>query len=105
MNLFQIFLQVFSLVGILPRKLYIGAAKVSVSCGLFVDRTAQIKHLDDSCWSQIEVFANNLYQFSIGQLAGSEGINSDGSRSCNTDSIGELDLTLVSKSMPKTAVG
>ena len=71
---------------------------MSVSCGLFVDRTAQIKHLDDSCWSQIEVFANDLYQFSIGQLAGSEGINSDRSRSCNTDSIGELDLTLVSKS-------
>jgi len=96
--LFQIFFQVFNLVCLLPWKIHIRTAKVTISCGLFVDRTTQIQHLDDSCRTQVEVLTDHFYQFGIRQLTGSEGINSDGSRSCNTNCIGELDLTLVSQS-------
>ena len=42
------------------RKIYIMASKVTISSCLLVDRTAQIKHLDDSCWTQIKVFADDL---------------------------------------------
>ena len=64
---------------------------MSVSCSLFVDRSSQIQHLDDSGRSQIEVFTDDLYQFLIAYFTGSCGIYVDGSRMCNTDRIGQLD--------------
>ena len=70
---------------------------MSVSCSLFVDRSSQIQHLNDSGRSQIEVFTDDLYQFFIAHFTGSCGIYVDGSRMCNTDRIGQLDLALISQ--------
>ena len=36
--------------------------KMSIGCRLFIDRTAEIQHLNDSCWSQIEFSSYHLYQ-------------------------------------------
>ena len=70
---------------------------MSVSCSLFVDRSSQIQHLNDSGRSQIEVFTDDLYQFFIAHFTGSCGVYVDGSRMCHTDRIRQLDLTLVSQ--------
>ena len=71
---------------------------MTVSSSLLVDRAAKIQHLDDACRSEVEVLTKNLYQFLIGKFTGAEGIYSYGSRSCYTDCIGKLNLTLVSQS-------
>ena len=72
-------------------------SEMSVSCSLFVDRSSQIQHLNDSGRSQIEVFTDDLYQFFIAHFTGSCGVYVDGSRMCHTDRIRQLDLTLVSQ--------
>ena len=71
-SLCQIFLQSISLIGFLPRKIYIGTSEMSVSSGLLVDRATQIQHFDDTGRSEIEVFAENLNQFLLGKFSGTE---------------------------------
>ena len=66
-SLCQIFLQSISLIGFLPRKIYIGTSEMSVSSGLLVDRTTQIQHFDDTGRSEVKVFTENLNQFFIGK--------------------------------------
>ena len=70
---------------------------MAVSCGLFVDRTAKVKHLDDTGRTQIKVFTDDLYQTGVGQLTGTEGVYHDGCGVSHTDSVGQLDLTFVSQ--------
>ena len=71
---------------------------MSISCGLFVNWSSQIEHLNNSCWTKIEVFTYNFNQFLITQLPCTIGINGDGSWMCHTNCIGKLNLTLISKS-------
>ena len=71
---------------------------MSVSCCLFVDRSSQIQHLDDSCRTEIKVLTKDLNQFCIRKFSCSECINCDRCRLCNTDCIGKLNLTFLSKS-------
>ena len=71
---------------------------MSVSCCLFVDRSSQIQHLDDSCRTEIKVLTKDLNQFCIRKFSCSECINCDRCRLCNTDCIRKLNLTFLSKS-------
>ena len=61
----QIFFQFFCLVQSFPRQIQIVSSEVSVCGGLFVDRTAQIQHFDDSCRTEVEVFAYDFCQFVV----------------------------------------
>ena len=64
-NILQIFFQDIYFIQFFPRQIQIISSEMSVSCSLFVDRSSQIQHLDDSGRSQIEVFTDDLYQFLI----------------------------------------
>jgi len=59
-NLLQIFLQQIHFVKFLPREVEIVAAEVSVSCGSLVDWAAQVEHLDDAGWTQVEVLTDDI---------------------------------------------
>ena len=48
------------LLGLLPCEVGIVSAEVSVSCGLLVNRSQQIKFLDDVAWAEVEVLLNDL---------------------------------------------
>ena len=79
-NISQIFLQIFNFVQFLPRQIQIIASEMSVSCCLFVDRSAQIEHADDPRRTEIEVLTDDLYQFRIGYFSCSECIDGNGGR-------------------------
>ena len=70
---------------------------MTVCCCLLVDRTSQVKHLDDTCRAKIEHAADDLHQLIVSQLAGAVGVYHNGSRLCHTDGVGQLDLALVSQ--------
>ena len=70
---------------------------MTISSSLLVDRTAKVKHLDDTSRTKIKILTNDLNKLSLRKLTCSEGIHTDRSRMRNTDRIGKLDLTLVSK--------
>ena len=53
-------LQIFHFVKFLPREVEIVAAEVSVSCGSLVDWAAQVEHLDDAGWTQVEVLTDDI---------------------------------------------
>ena len=71
---------------------------MAVCRSLFVDRTAKIKHFDDSSRTKIEILTDNLYQLRIGYFTCSKCFHMNRSRMCNTNCIGKLDLTLVCQS-------
>ena len=48
------------LLGLLPCEIGIGSAEVSISCSLLVNRSQQIKFLDDVAWAEVEVLLNDL---------------------------------------------
>ena len=70
---------------------------MTISCCLFVDRTAKVKHLDDTSRTKIKVLTNDLNKLGLRKFTGSESIHTDRCRMSNTDRIGKLDLALVSK--------
>src|SRR5271165_5205015 len=53
------------LIGLLPREVGIVAAKMSVSRGLAIDRTPQVKRLDDAFRRQLEVGAHQFGDLEI----------------------------------------
>ena len=81
----------------LPWKVNICTTKMTISCCLFVDRTAKVKHLDDTSRTKIKVLTNDLNKLGLRKFTGSESIHTDRCRMSNTDRIGKLDLALVSK--------
>ena len=101
----KIFFQCINFIQMLPWKIYICTAKVTISCCLFVDWTAKVKHLDDTSRTKIKVLTNNLDKLSLRKLTCSESINTDRSRMSNTDRIGKLDLALVSKTCCNDVLG
>ena len=80
-------------------------SEVSVRCGLFVDRATQVKHLNDACGTKIKVLPDNGNQFLIIDFACSECVYHDGCGLCNTDRIGQLDLTPVCKACRNNVLG
>ena len=96
---FRIFYKYFfkssTLSSLLPGQIQIIASEMSVSCCLFVDRSAQIEHADDPRRTEIEVLTDDLYQFRIGYFSCSECIDGNGGRMCHADSVGKLDLAFL----------
>ena len=80
-----------------PWKIYICTTKVSVSSCLFVNRSSQVKHLNDSSRTKVKVLTNNLNQFCIRKFACSKCFYVDRCRMSNTDCIGKLNLTFICK--------
>ena len=76
----------------LPGKIDIRAAEVTVGSRLLVDRTAQIQHADDACRTKVKVLADDPDNLLILDPAGAEGIHVDRGRLGNTDRVGELNL-------------
>ena len=71
---------------------------MSVCSCLFVDRTAKIKHLDDSGRTEVKVFPNDLCDFFIRKLSGTESIYHNRGWPCHTDRVRKLDLAFIRKS-------
>ena len=94
----KVFFKILNFVQVLPWKIHICTSEMSVSCSLFVDRSSQVKHLDDSGRTKVEVLTDDLNKFCIRKSACSECIYVNRCRMSNTDCIGKLDLALVSKS-------
>src|SRR5699024_10596960 len=78
----------------LPGELRFLSSEVTVSGGLRVDRTLQIKHLDNAGRSQIKMFSNQFGDLFIRNDAGALGVNTDVHRVGNTDGVCNLDLAL-----------
>lgn len=55
-------LKLVNLICLLPRKVEVVAAKVSISSCLLVDRTTKVEHLDDSCRTKVECITNCVYK-------------------------------------------
>ena len=96
-QLCKIFLKIINLVKMFPWKIYICTTKVSVSSCLFVNRSSQVKHLNDSSRTKVKVLTNNLNQFCIRKFACSKCFYVDRCRMSNTDCIGKLNLTFICK--------
>ena len=94
----EIFFEVFYFVQFFPWKIYICTSEVAISCSLFVNRSSQVKHTNDSSRTKIKVFTDNLNKFSIRNFTCSKCIYIDGSRSCNSDCVRKLDFAFISQS-------
>ena len=70
---------------------------MSVRRSLFVDRTAQIQHFDDSSRTKVEVLTNDIGQFVVGQFSCAVAVDHDRGRMSDTDCVGKLDLAFVGK--------
>lgn len=55
--------------------------------------------------SELEVLANDFYQFVVALLPGSVGVNKNRKRLSNTDGIGELNKSSLSKSGGDNGLG
>src|SRR5665213_1697377 len=80
------------LVGGLPGELGLAAAKVAISCGLLVDRAAQVQALDNAFGREREVLANQLGQLGLANLAGAEGLNANADRIGNANGVSQLNF-------------
>lgn len=67
--------------------------KVAIEGGLGEDRSLQVELLDDSSWLQVEVLDSDLADILVGVSSGvgSVGVDVDGDRVGETDSVGDLD--------------
>ena len=79
-------------IGLLPGKALVFAPEVPVGSGLAVDGAAQIQIADDSAGAQVEVFADQLGDVFIGDLARAEGLDVDRERVRHANGVGHLDL-------------
>src|SRR4249919_2951785 len=71
------------------------AAEVAVRGGGLVHRVDQVEHLHDAVRTQVEVLADQLLDFVVGDLAGAEGGHRDRSRFGDADRVGDLHFALV----------
>ena len=79
----------------LPGKIDIRAAEVTVGSRLSVDRAAQVQHADDACRTKVKVPADDPDNLLIVDLAGAEGIHIDRGRLRHADRVGELNFHAV----------
>src|ERR1051325_2805148 len=93
----SLFAQLSGFVGGFPGKVGIFAAEMSISRGLLIDRTAQLKRLDNPFRSKLEVLANKLFQLLFTDLAGSEGIYQHADRLSDADSVSKLHFATICK--------
>ncbi len=81
------------MLGGLPGKVGVVAAEVTESGSLLVDRTLKVELLDDVSRSEVEVFAHNSHDVSLGAvvLSGAVGVHMDGEGVSETDGVRDLD--------------
>ena len=81
----------------LPRQVYIGTAKMPVSCSLLVNRAQQIQRFNNAGRAEREVLFNKFGNFVVGNFAGAESIYQNGNRLCNTNGISKLNFAFIGK--------
>mmetsp|Transcript_11622 Transcript_11622/g.43658 ORF Transcript_11622/g.43658 Transcript_11622/m.43658 type:complete len:390 (+) Transcript_11622:242-1411(+) len=74
------------------------SSKVSICSSWAVNWGSQVQLLDDVVWSEVKVLVDNLQNLRIGLGSGAVGINVNGKRFCNTDSISQLNQASLSES-------
>ena len=73
-----------------PGKFRFGAAKMAICSAVPVDRTQQVKLLDDALGPQIEMLENQFLDIFFWDDRGSRSIDHERDRSGNSDGIGYL---------------
>ena len=81
----------------LPRQVYIGTAKMPVSCSLLVNRAQQIQRFNNAGRAEREVLFNKFGNFVVVDFAGSESIYQYGNRLCNANGISKLNFAFIGK--------
>src|SRR3712207_4174504 len=80
-------LYLFDLIQLLPRKL--AASKVSVRCGLQIDRPQEVERLDDFTRTQTECLADDIAQVIGGVFGCAVSFDKNTDRVRHADRIGE----------------
>ena len=80
----KVFFKVINFIQMLPWKVYIRTSEMSISSCLSVNRSSQIKHLDNSRRAKVKVLTNDLNQLCIRKFTGSECFYVDRCRMSNT---------------------
>ncbi|KFM89129.1 hypothetical protein DJ90_6225 [Paenibacillus macerans] len=87
--------QRFGLIYAFPRQIDVRTSKMTVGCGLAINRTAKIQHTNDARRTKIEILANELHQFFFRYFACSVSIDINGYRVSDADRISQLDFHFV----------
>src|SRR5690606_23444735 len=82
-------------VRLLPGEVRQLTTKVAVRCGITIDRTTQVEHLDNAARTQVKHFPYQLDDHLIRYLAGAEGVDRDRGRVGHANGVAHLDLALV----------
>src|SRR5262249_13380358 len=71
-------------------------AKMAVSSGLLINRTAQVQRLDDAAWREFEMLPNQIRDLFVGHAVrgSAAGADPDTERLRVADGVGELHLAL-----------
>src|SRR5512135_904760 len=80
------------LVRSLPGEVGIILAKMTVCCGLLINRPPEIQLFDDPFRREIEVLPDQRHDLLVVDLPGPEGVDKDRDRLRNADRICQLDL-------------
>ena len=89
-------LELFDLVGALPRELDVDAAEVTVCGGLRVNRALEVKLVDDRGGTQVEHLAHGLLDLLAGHADfGAERLDVDRHRFSHANRVGDLQLDTV----------
>ncbi len=94
-SLHKILLKDFRFIRCLPWQRHIITAKMSIRCGCPVNGSAQIKHFDNACGTEIKILPDDFHQFFIAQFSGAEGVYHNGCGLCHSNGISQLNLTLL----------
>jgi hypothetical protein len=81
--------------GVFPSELI--TTKVTVGSSLLVDGLEEVKFLDNDTRTEIKVISDDLDKFSLSLIGGTVGINENGKRLSNTNSIRKLDKSTTSE--------
>src|SRR2546422_8160259 len=85
------------LVGPFPRKIDVGAAKVTVRRRLFVDRAAKLELPDDLQRAEVEMLLDQVLDLGDRDALRPERLHEDRNRLAHADRVGDLDLTVARK--------
>src|SRR5690606_12433144 len=82
----------------LPRKIDISPSKMTVGSCLLIDRAPQVKHFNNSCRTEVKIFADKVNQYILAYFPRPVSIDGNRYRPGYSDGIGKLNFHLISKS-------
>ena len=88
-----------------PREVHIGAAKVTIGSGLFVNWALQVEHFDDAGRTQVKVLVDQADDDVIIDLAGAKCFYMDRNRAGNANGIGQLYFDFISQTCSYNVLG